>query len=75
MPEPTLTWQDIPGTSLVTPLSCAEYYVISHRKDRYILSYRPPGVHEPVGVGATLAEAKMLAENHNLAIENAKLKK
>jgi hypothetical protein len=59
-----LQWREIPERPNVCALSVAADYVISHRPDRYMVSFRPPGKHEHVGLTDTLVAAQAAAQLH-----------
>ncbi len=61
---PVGVWEEIPATENCAALSASGDYAISHRPERFIVSYRPPNKHHHVGMRATLEEAKQLAELH-----------
>jgi hypothetical protein len=60
-----LKWTFVLGApGIQADLSYAEHYVISHRPERFNVSYRPPGEHHHVGCYLTLVEAKRAARAH-----------
>lgn len=61
-----LDWENYPGTPIQAPLSCAGDYVISHWPTGFILTYRPPGKHVPMGKFDTLDKAKFKAMVHKI---------
>lgn len=57
-------WIEISETEQCTALSVCGDYVISHRINQFVVSYRPLGKHIPVGTAKTLEKAKQIATHH-----------
>lgn len=65
-----MEWLHRDGDAVQAPISYSGGYVVSHRLNRHILSYRPPNEHHHVGVFETAADAYIAAEAHHLAETN-----
>lgn len=60
----SIIWQENFGSAVQAPLTFGNGYVISHRPNQFIVSYRPEGQHIHIGEYETLENAKSAAENH-----------
>lgn len=61
-PRCKLKWKFAAGVpGIQADLSYAGDYVISHRREQFTVSFRPPGQHHHVGTFKTLALAKRAA--------------
>ena len=59
-----LQWREIPGDRISASLSVFGHYIISHRPNRFNISFNPPEKHFHVGCETTIEAAKATAQSH-----------